>query len=143
LAGAAGYYVGISFSDAKSSAFRVQSLSEASDAIAATRSSASGIGYEAALWHFLELLRAESESDRPMLEGWVIATDRALTYARLADVAAQQGLPEKSELLLAEAVAQCPKMRLRDCSEMSILKMARGASLVSIDEAAATRSGGS
>jgi hypothetical protein len=83
------------------------------------------VGYETSLWRFLGLLEAQVIHPSAMLEDRVIATDIALTYARLADVASAQGLGDKSRYLLAEAEKQCPIMGLRECSQAGILQLAR------------------
>ena len=122
---AGGFYVGASSSKAVSTAMRSKAISGASNAIVAARSSTSSLEYEEALWRFLALLKIDSTNKGPMFEDWVIATDTALTYARLSDIAAAQGLAEKSQLLLGEAVEQCPRMKLKDCTAAGILEIAR------------------
>jgi hypothetical protein len=122
---AGGFYIGASSSTAASTAMNSLAISDASNVIVAARSSTSSLEYEEALWRFLALLQSEATSKNSMLEDWVIATDSALTYARLSDLAAEQGLTEKSQLLLAEAVEQCPRMKLKGCTAAGILKIAR------------------
>ena len=78
-----------------------------------------------ALWHFLAVLQSESANRPPILADWMIATDTALTYARLANLATEQGLADRARVLLSKATEQCSRMRLKDCSADVILQMAK------------------
>ena len=126
---AGGFYIGAVSSKAASTAMNSLAISDASDAIVAARNSTSSLEYEQALWRFLVLLQSEATRKNSRLEDWAIATDTALTYARLSDLAAEQGLAEKSQLLLTKAVEQCPRMKLKGCTAASILIIARASLL--------------
>ena len=137
-----GFYIGASASKAASTAMNSLAISDASNAIVAARSSTSSLEYEEALWRFLALIQSEATRKNSMLEDWAIATDTALTYARLSDLAAEQGLAEKSQLLLTKAVEQCPRMKLKGCTAASILMMARGSLPTAGPQASAAGAGG-
>ena len=122
---AGGFYIGAASSKAASTAMNSQAISDASEAIVAARNSTSSLEYEQALWRFLALLKSDAPRKNSTLEDWAIATDTALTYAHLSDLAAEQGLAEKSQLLLTKAVEQCPRMKLEGCTAARILFMAR------------------
>jgi hypothetical protein len=126
LCGAAGgFYLGTESSNAASMASRIRAVSDASDAVAKTHAAATSLDYEAALWHFLAVLQSESVNRPPILDDWTIATDTALTYARLANLAMEQGLADRARVLLSKATDQCSRMRLKDCNADVILQMAK------------------
>jgi hypothetical protein len=121
----AGYRVATESSASIYQAQRVLTLSSASTEVGNAYASANKVAYETSLWRYLALLEAQAADPAADHEDWVIATDKALTYARLADVASEQGLAEKSRYLLREAVKECPRMHLKECSQTGILQLAR------------------
>ena len=122
---AGGYRFGLAFSRSASTAANALALSDASRAIATARISRSSVDYEVALWRFLAVLQSEGSNKNSRFDDWVVATDTALTLARLSDMAAEQGLGEKSQFLRKWAVEQCPRMKLKNFSADAIFDMAR------------------
>jgi hypothetical protein len=121
----AGYWVAIEGSTSVSTANRVHDLASASAEVEKAYSSSDKLAYEKSLWRYLVLLEAQGTGAAATYDDWVIATDIALTYARLADLASEEGLADKSRYLLADAERQCPRMQLAKCSQVAILELAR------------------
>jgi hypothetical protein len=79
---------------------------------------------EAALLHYLEVLKRIEAHPSTLFTGRVIAVDEALTYAKLAEIAKQRSDAAAVAGYLSSAAALCPLLAWEHCSAADIADVA-------------------
>jgi hypothetical protein len=94
----------------------IGTIERMSSYVHAQRTLGDGAAYEAALNDLLSALKRRQSDPGPISDEKVLATDVALTHARLALLAEERGDMGNAKKHFDEAVGQCPSAFLKACT---------------------------
>lgn len=120
---AIGLYYGSRYNEARSFAFDAAEVTYYSAYMETQMSQGTDASLEEAIRGFLTLIEQRKGHPSTLFTEKDIATDAALSNARLAALAQKRGAPQEAQQYLARAASFCPQMGWKDCSAEKISYM--------------------
>ncbi|MBZ0105704.1 MAG: hypothetical protein K8H84_08745 [Sulfuricella denitrificans] len=119
----AGFYFGTGINQATAEAFDMAEFGYFAAHVDTQLSEGTDATREEAIHTFLALIEKRKTRPNELLNEKIIATDSALSYARLAAMAQKRGAIQEAQQHLKRAESFCPQIGWQDCSAEKITYM--------------------